>query len=502
MGAKAVQYIAQAAVYTALLCLHQSGWLSDRSRIKVWEKSRRIGASWVEALYSVLEAAKKKSEGGQNTYYLSYNKDMTRQFIKDCVFWAKILNVVVGEVEEVVTDYDKDVTFFRIRFASGNEIEALPSESRSLRSKQGRVVIDEAAFVDDLPDLQKAAMALLMWGGQVVILSTHNGADNPFNELLSEIRAGKYPYSLHRTDLDDALAGGLYKAICRKSGQEWTQAGQDEWRQNTIDEYGDGADEELFCIPSQSTGVYLTSAMIEACMSSDIEVFRWQPPASDFVDWPAEKAWEHTQEWLENNLKPLLVLLPADLRHFVGGDFGRTGDISKFDPGTERHDLSLALPFSVELRTCPHRTQEQILFYIIDGVPRFSGVALDARGNGSYLAEASRQRYGPDYVAEVMISEGWYRVTMPKLKASIEDQTLLLPKDAYTLADLRSLKVIRGVARIPDKRGKDATGNRHGEAVISSGMLIHARDELGGVEPWECETAGEWASSTMLQNYS
>ena len=502
MGARAVQYIAQAAVYTALLCLHQSGWLSDRSRIKVWEKSRRIGASWVEALYSVLEAAKKKSEGGQNTYYLSYNKDMTRQFIKDCVFWAKILNVVVGEVEEVVTDYDKDVTFFRIRFASGNEIEALPSESRSLRSKQGRVVIDEAAFVDDLPDLLKAAMALLMWGGQVVILSTHNGADNPFNELLSDIRAGKFPYSLHRTDLDDALEGGLYKAICRKSGQKWTQAGQDEWRQSTIDEYGDGADEELFCIPSQSTGVYLTSAMIEACMSGDIPVFRWQPPADDFVDWPEARATLHTLKWLHENLKPRLDLLPAGLNHFLGGDFGRTGDLTRFDPATECVDLSLALPFAVELRNCPHRTQEQILCYIIDHLPQFSGAALDARGNGSYLAEAARQKYGPAFVAEVMISENWYRVTMPKLKAHIEDKTLLLPLDAHTLADLRSLKVIRGVARIPDKRGKDATGNRHGDAVVSLGMLIHAREELGGVEPWECETAGEWASATMLQNYS
>jgi hypothetical protein len=59
------------------------------------------------------------------------------------------------------------------------------------------VIIDEAAFHEQLGELIKAAMALLMWGGQVHIISTHNGADNPFNELIQDIRAKKRPYSLH-----------------------------------------------------------------------------------------------------------------------------------------------------------------------------------------------------------------------------------------------------------------------------------------------------------------
>ena len=493
---------ASAIASAALLCTYQVKWLADKSLVKLWEKSRRIGASWAEALYSVLEAAKRKNEGGQSTYYLSYNKDMTQQFVRDCAWWAKVIDAAVGGIEEIVADYDKDITFFRIRFASGNEICALPSEARSLRSKQGRVVIDEAAFVDDLEELLKAAMALLMWGGQVVVLSTHNGADNPFNELINDIHKGEFDYSWHRTDLDAALEGGLFKAICRRKGEDWALEKQDAWRADTVKKYGDGADEELFCIPSQSSGVYLTSAMVEACMSGDISVFRWQPPADDFVDWPEERAAAHTLNWLCENLKPRLDLLPAGLSHFLGGDFGRTGDLTRFYPATECVDLSLALPFAVELRNCPHRTQEQILCYIIDHLPQFSGAALDARGNGSFLAEAARQKYGPELIAEVMISEGWYRVTMPKLKARIEDKTVLLPLDAHTLADLRSLKVIRGVARIPDKRGKDATGNRHGDAVVSLGMLIHAREELGGVEPWEYATSGVRASSALLRDFS
>lgn len=51
-------------------------------------------------------------------------------------------------------------TPFRIKFASGFEIMALSSAPRGLRIKQGVVIIDEAAFVDNLKELLKAALAL------------------------------------------------------------------------------------------------------------------------------------------------------------------------------------------------------------------------------------------------------------------------------------------------------------------------------------------------------
>lgn len=185
-----------------ILLPYQRRWVADTARVRVWEKSRRIGASYCEAFQSVMEAAKSREAGGQDTFYLSYNKEMTQTFIRDCAFWAKTLNVLAEKSEEIVLrDEDRDITVYRIRFASGFNVWGLPSEARSLRSKQGRVIIDEAAFVDDLPELMKAAFALLMWGGSVSILSTHNGEENPFNELLKEIRSGERNYSLHRTTL-------------------------------------------------------------------------------------------------------------------------------------------------------------------------------------------------------------------------------------------------------------------------------------------------------------
>lgn len=470
-----------------VLLPYQRRWIADTSRVRVWEKSRRIGASYGEAFQSVMEAAKSRDAGGQDTFYLSYNKEMTQTFIRDCAYWAKVLNVVAGEVEEVVLrDEDRDITVYRIRFASGFNVWGLPSEARSLRSKQGRVIIDEAAFVDDLPELMKAAFALLMWGGSVSILSTHYGDENPFNELIKDIRTGKKNYSLHRTTLDDALADGLFKMICKRAypPQKWTPEAEEAWRAGIIADYGDDADEELFCIPSRSSGAYLTASMIEACMEA-VPVLTWTPPAEDFVDWPLPVAETYTRGWIAERLEPLLAALPNDRAHFCGVDFGRSGDLSVFWPATEEKDLRLVPPFVLELRNCPHRTQQQILFAILDALPRFAGVSLDARGNGSALAEAARQQYGPEQVREVMISESWYRETMPLLKAGIEDRTLILPKDADILSDFRSLRVVKGVARVPEQRTRDKTGSRHGDSAVACAMMLDARKELGNAEPWE-----------------
>ena len=473
-----------------VLLPYQKKWLEDRSQVKVVEKSRRIGLTWAQALDDVLKAAT-SGRDGMDVLYISFNQDMTREYIDTCADWAKKLQVVTGQInEDVFRDGDeREIKAFRIDFASGHKILALSNRPSNLRGKQGRVIIDEAAFVDDLPELLKAALALLMWGGQVIVISTHNGADNPFNELIRDVRAGNLPYSLHRITLDDALAGGLYRRICQVTKKEWTPEAEEGWRADLVKTYGDGADEELFCIPRQSSGAYLTAAMIEACMQP-VPVLTWTPPADNFVDWPLPVAETYTKGWIAEHISPLLAELPKTQAHFCGVDFGRSGDLSVFWPVTEEKNLRLVPPFVLELRNCPHRTQQQILFAILDKLPHFSGISLDARGNGSALAEAVRQEYGPELVREVMISEGWYRETMPLLKAGIEDRTLILPKDSGIMTDFRSLRVVKGVARVPEQRTKDKAdrgGGRHGDSAVACAMMLDARKELGSVEPWEYE---------------
>ena len=130
-----------------LLLGYQGRWNGEPADIAVCEKSRRIGLSWGDASESVIHAA----EGAGNVFYMSYNKDMTETYITDCADWAKRFNRASSDVlEETILENDQNVLRFRIRFESGKDVIALPSNPRVVRSKGkpgDRLVIDEAAFL-------------------------------------------------------------------------------------------------------------------------------------------------------------------------------------------------------------------------------------------------------------------------------------------------------------------------------------------------------------------
>ena len=477
---------------------YQQAWADDKSQVKVIEKSRRIGLSWAESGDDTLFASE---NAGSDVWYIGYNKEMAEEFIHDCAKWALLYDDAASAVEEeILKDKDKDILTFRIRFTSGHKIVALSSRPSNLRGKQGRVVIDEAAFHDDLKELIKAAIALLIWGGEVRIISTHDGEDNTFNELVKDIRSGRVPYSLHRVTLDDALSQGFYKRICLRLKRVWSQEAQDKWRQDLIDSYGDGADEELFCIPSQGSGSFLTRLLIENCMSSELPVFRYEQK-DEFKYLPEDQRESEVEAWFGDTLLPILEKLDPKRRSYLGEDFGRSGDLSVIIPLVENQQATFAAPFVLELRNIPFKQQEQIVFYIIDHLPRFTHGSFDARGNGQYLAEVAAQKFGEHRISEIMLSEKWYRENMPRYKAAFEDKTILLPRDADIIEDHRAFKTIKGVGRLPEGKTNSKTKDqRHGDSGIAGAMAWHATNQDGGGEI-EFESTGVRRVNRQLDGY-
>ncbi|MBO2925121.1 hypothetical protein J5H75_25955, partial [Pseudomonas asiatica] len=199
-----------------VLLPYQQKWIGIRAPLKVGEKSRRIGLTWAEAADNVLVAAASKTAKGQTVYYLGYNQDMTVEYIQACAMWARAFDYAAGEIEEGIwpdEDKEKHIKTYTIVFPSGHRIVALTSRPSNLRGRQGVVVIDEAAFHQDLAELLKAALALLIWGGEVHVISTHDGTENAFNELIEEIRAGKRKGHLFRCTFSEAVAEGLYHRV-------------------------------------------------------------------------------------------------------------------------------------------------------------------------------------------------------------------------------------------------------------------------------------------------
>jgi phage FluMu gp28-like protein len=480
----------------AVLLAHQQAWVADRADVSVWEKSRRVGASWCDASDSVLEAG---SEEGQDVLYIGYSEDMTREYIDDCAMWARAFNKAAGEVretlfEDVGASGDiRHIKAFRIDFASGHKVLALSSRPRSIRGKQGKVTIDEAAFHDDLAGLVKAAAAMLIWGGRVRIISSHNGEDNAFNVLVKEIRAGKLPFSIHRTTFDDALNAGLFERVKLILGDKLKQKTREEWRAAIYAHYGDNAAEELDCIPSMGGGVYIPRPVVERCQRGPelCRVIRWSKPAEWMFN---ERRLEETKEWIADVLKPAVDSLPNELRTVKGRDFGRSGDLSVdrvlADLGGARWRAALTL----ELRGLPFDVQETIDTWLLENLPHLHHAKYDARGNGQQLAEAALLKYGPARIECVMASAKWYAENFPPYKGALEGQSCELPRDEDEIADHRRVVLKAGYPTMDEGKDKGADGKqRHGDRAVAS-VLAWAATRTEGQPP-----AGESVESAADQ---
>lgn len=453
--------------------------LSHEHDLLVIEKSRRTGITYGFAAEAVQVAGRGRAP--QDVFYIAYNLDMTREFIGYCGDFAKAFNLIATVSDEYLFDDGSEdgIKAFRIDFPSGKSIVALSSKPRSLRGKQGVVIIDEAAFHDQLDELLKAALALLMWGGRVIVISTHDGADNPFNELIENIRAGKRRGHVMRIDIEQALALGLYKRICLRGGIEWSPERERQWLEDLKASYGDAADEELYCIPARGSGTYLARAAILGVMTTTYRVERFRCP-DDFVSWTDARCADFVAEWFEDTIRPYLAQLDTRRRSFFGEDFARSSDLTAIAIGQIDVMLRLQVPLIIELRNVPFREQEWIMGAIVQRLPLFTAGKMDARGNGHALAEAMQRKFGADRIEAVMTSQNTYLDGFPKLKGRIEAKTIVLPQDEGVLDDHRQVKLVRGIPQIIDRtkdKADGAKGKRHGDTAIATMMLAMAADE-------------------------
>lgn len=473
-----------------ILMRHQAEWLEDASDLKLAEKGRRTGITFAEALDDTLIAASKRTAGGDNVFYIGDTKDKGREFIGYVAHFAKTVAHELGDVEEFMfEDQGEDgstrqISAFRIRFASGYRVEALSSRPENIRGLQGVVVIDEAAFHNDVRQVLDAVNALLIWGGRIRVISTHNGVLNPFNELVREALAGKTPFKVHHIPFSKAVENGLYKRVCLIKGKEWTPEAEAEWETKIRAAYGPrtaAMRQELDAIPAEMEGAALTRVQIEACMRNGIPIVRWSQD-DDFKNAPEHVRRSIVQEFCEKELKPVLDKLDPNRPHYLGEDFARVGDATSINIAEQTRTLTRETKLAVELHNIPFEAQRDILFYIIDRLPRFSGAAMDATGNGAYLAEVAAQRYG-ERVQEVKFSAEWYRANSPAYIEAFSDSTIILPMDEDILRDHQALAYVNGVIKVPDDyRFQGANGfARHGDSAIA-GLLLWFASRQGAVE--------------------
>ncbi|MCH1985263.1 hypothetical protein L7Q78_09160 [Achromobacter xylosoxidans] len=478
-----------------ILMLHQRQVAALKASIIAIPKGRRTGITFGTMLNKTLVAAARKSAGGDNVYYIGDTKEKGLEAIGYCAKFARVIARAQGEgvtgVEEFLfEDQDeggktKHITAYRIRFASGFQVCALSSRPANIRGLQGHVVIDEAAFHPDVQGVLEAATALLIWGGQITIISSHNGKNNPFAQLCRDIEAGRYgeDAAVVTVTFDDAVTNGLYERVCFMKGTPPTAEGKREWYTKIRNAYGvrkAAMREELDAIPRDGSGVSLPGVWIENAMSEERPVIRLALD-DDFVRKSEAERRSFVEDWIRREVEPALTLVDPKLQSVFAQDFARHRDFSVFGVGQIEPNLRRRVVFVVEMHKVPTRQQEQVIWHIIEKLPRRCGGAMDATGSGETLAEYTADKFGHDHVHQIKLNRAWYGTWMPKLIQGFEDGMIDLPRDANVAADLRAIEDVEGIPMVVKLRRKDLKDpelTRHGDSAVMLALLWFATMNL------------------------
>jgi len=173
----------------------QAAWLNDPWPLKIWEKSRQVGATKTDALDSVLKAS--HADAKFDVWVSSRDDVQSRLYLEDCKDWATIFNLAATDLGMLLFDPKNGFSAHVLQFANGRRIYCLSSNPNALAGKRGHVKLDEFALHEDQRLLYRIAKPVIQWGGTLSIISTHRGHNTLFNEIIQAIRHNGNPMGWH-----------------------------------------------------------------------------------------------------------------------------------------------------------------------------------------------------------------------------------------------------------------------------------------------------------------
>jgi phage FluMu gp28-like protein len=393
---------------------YQRAWRADPARLKLCQKSRQIGLSYVDSYDSVLKAALRP---GRNVWVMSRDEAQAKQYIRYCKHWANILH-------HAATDYGEQV--FRARngkavqvqvlsFASRASIYALSSNPDAIVGKSGHVKLDEFALHKDQRTLYAVAKPVIQWGGTLSVISTHRGAGTVFNEIIGDIqqRGNRMGWSLHTIPIQTAVEQGLVEKINAATG---ANDSRETWlarqRAECIDE--EQWLQEYCCVPADEAAAFISFELINGCTEPELRLVT-----------------------LPDLVAQLATVPRTEAQLFLGLDVARKKDLCVFDVGEKIGDVVWDR-LRLELLNRPFAEIEEQLYQLL-ALPQLSRACLDATGMGIQLAERARERFEWK-IEPITFTAQTKEALATGLKVDLENRHLRLVDDPNLRADLRGIR--------------------------------------------------------------
>lgn len=453
----------------AIFLPYQQRWVDDKSRLKLFPKSRQIGISWASAFGTVERTAPREA---RNDQWVSSRDDIqARLFLEDCKRFGQLLNAAAQTLGEVMIDPDKKLSAYVLQFANGKRIHSMSSNPDAQAGKRGGRVLDEFALHPAPRKLYSIAYPGITWGGQLEIISTHRGSDNFFNELVEDVKHRGNPkgFSLHEVTLQTALDEGFLYKLQQALPPDDERQGMDEAEYFDFIRAGCASEEqflqEYMCVPADDTGAFLSYDLIASC------------------EYPATERWALSDLGLTLNAQQQREL-------YLGVDVGRLHDLTVFWL-VEKYG---GIVFTRHIETMQNETfaAQEALLYELLRLPGLRRACIDATGIGMQFAERAQEKFGEYRVEAVKFTGPVKEELAYPLRAAFEDRALRIPRDDQIRADLRAIKKVATAAgniRFDADRGPGG----HADRFWALALALHAGSSPGmSIDYTPVPRSGPW----------
>lgn len=438
---------------------YQARWIADPSRLKICEKSRRIGMTYAQSYEDVIDAS--KQDKPMDIWFSSADESAAKEYIRYCTQWVKLLNIAAQDLGEIVISREDDVKALVIQLATGKRINALSSNPKAFRSKGGKLVLDEFAFHKQPEELWKAAIPVITWGFPARVLSTYNGKGNRYFRMVEAARKIGSRWKLHSTSIVKAVEEGLADRLL---GRELDAAGREEWLAECREQAGDEEtwQQEYLCNPIDE--------------------------ATAFLPWDLITTGQH-----EDAGRPELY---AGGPCFVGMDIGRRQDFTVIWV-IERVGDVLWTREVIGMRKVTFAEQDQALAEVFRKYD-IRRLCMDQTGIGEKPVEDAQRRYGTSRVEGILFTGDIKQTLATTGKQRFEDRRVRIPKDKIIEESHHSVRKIMTAAGHP-RFDADRSEVGHADHFWAHMLAIHAADTPRAV--MEFQTLGMPRSSAGMRDF-
>ncbi len=438
---------------------YQAKWIADASRLKICEKSRRIGMTYAQSYEDVIDASRK--EKPMDVWFSSADESAAKEYIRYCSQWVKLLKIAAEDLGEVVIEKEDDIKALVIQLATGKRIHALSSNPKAFRSKGGKLVLDEFAFHKQPEELWKAALPIITWGFPARILSTYNGKGNRYYRLVEDAKRPGSKWRLHSTDILQAVDQGLADRIM---GRDLTPAEREEWLAECRAQAGDEEtwQQEFLCNPIDEATAFLPWDLIVSAEHADAGI------PGKYMGGPC----------------------------YVGMDIGRRRDLTVIWVIEKLADIYWTREV-VRMKGKSFAEQDHELDRIFDTY-RVKRCCIDQTGIGEKPVEDAKARHGTYRVEGVIFSSAVKQELATTGKRVFEDRLARIPKDKAIHESHHAVRKVMTAAGNP-RFDADRSEVGHADEFWAHMLALHAAENPPA--PIEFQTTGETRETSDLHDY-